>query len=168
MRRSKQSKSPLEFSLQRDFDSSGAIQTLGPVNPNHVRYQLRATPGYEISQLWSNMGATLDFDQLPARGKPPSALASQSFPGFWRSAAHRRSHASKTRVLPTALVYHLSNDIILDLYCYGRHCSLQHSLTPRCLTIIENINFVHPSFSSQVDFPVDFTRQNPSRADTNR
>ena len=42
---------------------------------------------------------------------------------------------------------------------------LQHSLTPRCLTIIENINFVYFSFSPQVDFPVDFTRQNPSRVD---
>ena len=36
------------------------------------------------------------------------------------------------------------------------------------LAIIENINFVHFSFSPQVDFPVDFTRQNPSRVDTNR
>ena len=41
-----------------------------------------ATPGYEIFQLWSNMGATPVFDQFPARGETPSALASQSFPGF--------------------------------------------------------------------------------------
>ena len=41
-----------------------------------------ATPGYEVFQLWSNMGSTPVFDQFPARGKTPSALASQSFPGF--------------------------------------------------------------------------------------
>ena len=41
-----------------------------------------ATPGYGIFQLWSNMGSTPVFDQFPARGKTPSALASQSFPGF--------------------------------------------------------------------------------------
>ena len=40
------------------------------------------TPGYEIFQLWSNMGSAPVFDQFPARGKTPSALASQSFPGF--------------------------------------------------------------------------------------
>ena len=33
-------------------------------------------------QLWSNMGSAPVFDQFPARGKTPSALASQSFPGF--------------------------------------------------------------------------------------
>ena len=41
LRRSKQN--PLEISLQRVFGPSGAIRTLGPVNPNHVRYQLRYT-----------------------------------------------------------------------------------------------------------------------------
>ena len=41
-----------------------------------------ATPGYEVFQLWSNMGSAPVFDQFPARGKTPSALASQSFPGF--------------------------------------------------------------------------------------
>ena len=54
-----------------------------------------ATPGYEIFQLWSNMGSTPVFDQFPARGKTPSALASQSFPGFWESAA--RTPASRTQ-----------------------------------------------------------------------
>ena len=29
--------------FQRTFGPSGAIRTLGPVNPNHVRYQLRYT-----------------------------------------------------------------------------------------------------------------------------
>ena len=54
-----------------------------------------ATPGYEIFQLWSNMGSTPVFDQFPAKGKTPSALASQSFPGFWRSAA--RTPASRSQ-----------------------------------------------------------------------
>ena len=54
-----------------------------------------ATPGYEVFQLWSNMGSAPVFDQFPARGKTPSALASQSFPGFWRSAA--RTPASRTQ-----------------------------------------------------------------------
>ena len=53
-----------------------------------------ATPGYEVFQLWSNMGSAPVFDQFPARGKTPSALASQSFPGFWRSAA--RTPASRS------------------------------------------------------------------------
>lgn len=59
-----------------------------------------ATPGYEIFQLWSNMGSAPVFDQFPARGKTPSALASQSFPGFWRSVARTRASRSQTgRVL---------------------------------------------------------------------
>ena len=56
-----------------------------------------ATPGYEIFQLWSNMGSMPVFDQLPARGKTPSALASQSFPGFWRSAARTPASRSQSR-----------------------------------------------------------------------
>ena len=55
-----------------------------------------ATPGYEVFQLWSNMGSAPVFDQFPARGKTPSALASQSFPGFWRSAA--RTPASRSQM----------------------------------------------------------------------
>ena len=55
-----------------------------------------ATPGYEVFQLWSNMGSAPVFDQFPARGKTPSALASQSFPGFWRSAA--RTPASRSQI----------------------------------------------------------------------
>ena len=55
-----------------------------------------ATPGYGIFQLWSNMGSTPVFDQFPAKGKTPSALASQSFPGFWRSAA--RTPASRSQI----------------------------------------------------------------------
>ena len=54
-----------------------------------------ATPGYEVFQLWSNMGSTPVFDQLPARGKTPSALASQSFPGFGGNTA--RTPASRTQ-----------------------------------------------------------------------
>ena len=42
------------------------------------------------------MGSTPVFDQFPARGKTPSVLASQSFPGFWRSAA--RTPASRTQI----------------------------------------------------------------------
>ena len=115
-------------------------------------------------QIWVNAG----FDQFPASDKTPLALAFQISPEFWRISAQRRSHSSKTIMLPTTPVYHLLSNILLHLYCYDRHCSLQCSLTPRCLSIIENINFVHFSSSPQVDFPVDFTRQNPSRVDTNR
>ena len=59
-----------------------------------------ATPGYGIFQLWSNMGSMPVFDQFPARGKTPSALASQSFPGFWRSAA--RTRASRSQITRAA------------------------------------------------------------------
>ena len=55
-----------------------------------------ATPGHEIFQLWSNMGSAPVFDQLPARGKTPLALASQRFPGFGGSAA--RTPASRTQI----------------------------------------------------------------------
>lgn len=54
-----------------------------------------ATPGYKVFQLWSNMGSAPVFDQFPARDKTPSALASQSFPGFWGNAA--RTPASRTQ-----------------------------------------------------------------------
>ena len=54
-----------------------------------------ATPGYGIFQLWSNMGSAPVFDQFPARDKTPSALASQSFPGFLGNAA--RTPASRTQ-----------------------------------------------------------------------
>ena len=56
-----------------------------------------ATPGYGIFQLWSNMGSTPVFDQFQARGKTPSALASQSFPGFWRSAARTPASRSQSK-----------------------------------------------------------------------
>ena len=56
-----------------------------------------ATPGYGIFWLWSNMGSTPVFDQLPAWGKTPSALASQSFPGFWKSAARTPASRSQRR-----------------------------------------------------------------------
>ena len=56
-----------------------------------------ATPGYEVFQLWSNMGSAPVFDQFPARGKTPSALASQSFPGFWRSVARTRASRSQSK-----------------------------------------------------------------------
>ena len=56
-----------------------------------------ATPGYEVFQLWSNMGSAPVFDQFPARGKTPSALASQSFPGFWRSAARTPASRSQSK-----------------------------------------------------------------------
>ena len=56
-----------------------------------------ATPGYEIFQLWSNMGSAPVFDQFPARGKTPSALASQSFPGFWRSVARTPASRSQSK-----------------------------------------------------------------------
>ena len=55
-----------------------------------------ATPGYEVFQLWSNMGSAPVFDQFPARGKTPSALASQRFPGFWGNVA--RTPASRTQI----------------------------------------------------------------------
>ena len=42
------------------------------------------------------MGSTPVFDQLPAWGKTPSALASQSFPGFWKSAARTPASRSQT------------------------------------------------------------------------
>ena len=56
-----------------------------------------ATPGYGIFQLWSNMGSTPVFDQFPARGKTPSALASQSFPGFRGNAARTPASRSQSR-----------------------------------------------------------------------
>ena len=56
-----------------------------------------ATPGYEVFQLWSNMGSAPVFDQFPARGKTPSALASQSFPGFWRCVARTPASRSQSR-----------------------------------------------------------------------
>ena len=55
-----------------------------------------ATPGYGIFQLWSNMGSTPVFDHFPARGRTPSALASQSFPGGWGNAV--RTPASRTQI----------------------------------------------------------------------
>ena len=55
-----------------------------------------ATPGYGIFQLWSNMGSAPVFDQFPARDKTPSALASQSFPGFLGNAA--RAPASRSQI----------------------------------------------------------------------
>ena len=55
-----------------------------------------ATPGYGIFQLWSNMGSAPVLDQFPARDKTPSALASQSFPGFLGNAA--RTPASRSQI----------------------------------------------------------------------
>ena len=56
-----------------------------------------ATPGYEVFQLWSNIGSTPVFDQFPARGKTPSALAPQRFPGFQESAARIPASRSQSR-----------------------------------------------------------------------
>ena len=108
-----------------------------------------------------------DFAKIFQPGNFRHKLPTQKLPDlvFWECIGRLFSQHKRAT---TALVYHLLNSMILHLYCYGRHCSLQHSLMPRCLPIIENINFVHLSFSPQVDFPVDFTCQNPSRVDTNR
>ena len=81
-----------------------------------------ATPGYEIFQLWSNMGATLDFDQLPVSGTP-IILSVSNLSGILEKRGSHRSHAFKTIVLPTTLVYHLLNSIILHHDCYGGCCS---------------------------------------------
>ena len=43
------------------------------------------------------MGSTPVFDQFPARGRTPSALASQSFPGFQESAARTPASRSQSR-----------------------------------------------------------------------
>ena len=59
-----------------------------------------ATPGYEVFQLWSNMGSAPVFDPFPARGKTPSALASQRFPGFWGNVA--RTPASRSQITRAA------------------------------------------------------------------
>ena len=56
-----------------------------------------ATPGYEIFQLWSNMWSRSFFDQLQARGEVLSALVSQGFPGFSRTAARTRAPCSQSR-----------------------------------------------------------------------
>ena len=56
-----------------------------------------ATPGYEVFQLWSNMGSTPVFDHFPARGRTPSALASQSFPGGWGNAVRTPASRSQSR-----------------------------------------------------------------------
>ncbi len=106
-----------------------------------------ATPGYEVFQLWSNMGSTPVFDQFPARGKTPSALASQSFPGFWRSAA--RTPASRTqsrratncatpgyevvgwpgRILPKQARYQLRYTRLWNCFICGLSCGLGRFLT---------------------------------------
>ena len=52
------------------------------------------------------MGSAPVFDQLPARGKTPSALASQRFPGFWRSAA--RTPASRSQMCVGTFSRHFS------------------------------------------------------------
>ena len=71
-----------------------------------------ATPGYEVFQLWSNMGSTPVFDQFPARGKTPSALASQSFPGFWESVARTPASRSQSRsVKDIALCANISTSL---------------------------------------------------------
>ena len=71
-----------------------------------------ATPGYGIFQLWSNMGSAPVFDQFPARGKTPSVLASQSFPGFWRSAARTPVSRSQNRsVKDIALCANISTSL---------------------------------------------------------
>ena len=89
-----------------------------------------ATPGYEIFQLWSNMGSAPVFDQFPARGKTPSALASQSFPGFWRCVARTPASRSQSKratncATPGSLIFCMIPCkqgkskilILLDRYC---------------------------------------------------
>ena len=75
-----------------------------------------ATHGYEIFQLWSNMGSAPVFDQFPARGKTPSALASQSFPGFWRSVA--RTPASRSQMCVGTFSWH-STALFGAFLCFG-------------------------------------------------
>ena len=83
-----------------------------------------ATPGYEVFQLWSNMGSAPVFDQFPARGKTPSALASQSFPGFWRSVARTRASRSQMCVG----TFSQQSTALFDTF----HCSASFSLTLFC------------------------------------
>ena len=90
-----------------------------------------ATPGYEVFQLWSNMGSAPVFDQFPARGKTPSALASQSFPGFWRSAA--RTPASRSQTCVRTFKQHSA--ALFDAFC----CSASSSLELFCPACFKKI-----------------------------
>ena len=77
------------------FGPSGAIRTLGPVNPNHVRYQLRYTrifsfellyhgqgENQSFSSLWSFMWSNPFFVPVLPEGKILQVLVSQRVPPF--------------------------------------------------------------------------------------
>ena len=87
---------PPQATVPRTSGGSLFGEWIGHLSSQSKRATNCATPGYEVFQLWSNMGSTPVFDQFPARGKTPSALASQSFPGFWRSAA--RTPAARSQI----------------------------------------------------------------------
>ena len=81
---------------------------VGDSNSRHLAPKASALPTAlhpvmkfsNCGQIW---GQRRVFDQFPARGKTPSALASQSFPDFGEVWLELRPHAPKSRALPTAL-----------------------------------------------------------------
>ena len=75
-----------------------------------------ATPGYEVFQLWSNMGSAPVFDQFPAGGKTPSALVSQNFPGFQESAARTPASRSQSRRATNCATPRLKNNIYFSVF----------------------------------------------------
>ena len=95
LHRNKQRKTLWNQSISEGFGPSGAIRTLGPVNPNHVRYQLRYTRIFcchdystktvrfkVFSWLWSFMWSKRFFCPVSQPMKIPQVLVSQGFPGF--------------------------------------------------------------------------------------
>ena len=112
----KQNRSPLKWKLQRAFGPSGAIRTLGPVNPNHVRYQLRYTRIFSFSAwyharkkkasfsclwvaLWSSPVLRGDLQAGDFRRK----LLSQGLPEFRFWGNGWVVYPPKAGALPTAL-----------------------------------------------------------------
>ena len=85
LHRNKQRKTLWNQSISEGFGPSGAIRTLGPVNPNHVRYQLRYT---RIFNCHNYTTARAKIKVFPVC----SHLCGQS--GFWPGFAARKNPAN--------------------------------------------------------------------------
>ena len=102
--------------FQRTFGPSGAIRTLGPVNPNHVRYQLRYTRLFDchdystkivrfkvFSCLWSFMWSKRFLARFCCLEKSRKFPCCKGFRALAVSIMDRQRIAPKPGALPTAL-----------------------------------------------------------------
>ena len=113
---------PPKAAVFQKIGPSGAIRTLGPVNPNHVRYQLRYTRIFSFELLYHGQGENQSlflsvviyvvkavFGPVLLPEKNRKRPCCKGFRALAVPIMDRQAYAPKASALPTALHPDTSN-----------------------------------------------------------